>query len=60
MWDCLVINSGRMVQRIGVTEGEIEEETFNMYVQPGKDAIWKKKACSLHESSKVDDIIVNW
>ena len=28
----------------GVSESDIEEETFNNYVQPGKDAIWDKKA----------------
>ena len=49
----------RMVYRNGATESEIEEETFNKYVQPGKDAIWDEKACSIHGLSKDDDRIVN-
>ena len=49
----------RMVYRNGATESEIEEETFNKYVQPGKDAIWDEKASSIHGLSKDDDRIVN-
>ena len=30
----------RMVHRNGVSESEILKETFNKYVQPGKEAIW--------------------
>jgi len=34
----------RVAHRNGVTECEVEEETFDKYVQPGKDAIWDDKA----------------
>ena len=49
----------RMVHRNGVTESEIKKETFNKYVQPGMEAIWYERACSIHGWSKDDDRIVN-
>ncbi len=48
----------RMVHGNGVTESEIEEETFNKYIQPGKDAIWDERTCSIYGLSKDDDRIV--
>jgi len=48
-----------MGHRNGVTESEIEKETFHKYVQPGNGAIWDERACSIHRLSKDDDRIVN-
>lgn len=37
----------RMVHRNVVMESEIKKETFNNYVQPGKEAIWYERVYSI-------------